>query len=157
MVVEATTRWAPRELFLGSLLPMGPLLLVLALVLVLVVFAVGMVFQERGRRVDDGVAVYGVDDAVVYVWEGLPEDIAGSIDQSDIRRILEWEMLYLQQPSKRDGPAVVGSAEVAQFVQDRAFETGHPYEPGVIFAVLDLEADYLRAIGAVGGPVDPDT
>ncbi len=129
---------------------MGPLLLVLALVLVLAVFAVGMALQERVRRVDDGVVVYGVDDAVVYVWERLPVDLAGSNSQSDVRRILEWE-------SKRDGPAVVGSVEVAQFVQDRAYETGHPYESEVIFAVLDLQADYLRAIGAVGGPVDPET
>lgn len=136
---------------------MGPLLLVFALVLVLAVFGVGMVLQERGRRIDDGVAVYGVDDAVVYVWDRLPADLAASSSQSDIRRILEWEMLYLQQPKKRDGPAVVGSVEVAQFVQDRALETGHPYEPEVIFAVLDLQADYLNAIGAVGEPVDPDT
>ena len=135
---------------------MGPLLLVLALVLVLAVFGVGMVLQERGRRVDDGVAVYGVDDAVVYVWERLPDDVAGSVDRSDIRRIFEWEMLYLQQPSKRDGPAVVGGVDVAQFVQDRAYETGYPYEPDAIFAVLDLQSDYLRAIGAVGGPVDPE-
>jgi hypothetical protein len=136
---------------------MGPLLLVLALVLVLAVFAVGMALQERVRRVDDGVVVYGVDDAVVYVWERLPVDLAGSNSQSDVRRILDWEMLYLQQPSKRDGPAVVGSVEVAQFVQDRTYETGHPYESEVIFAVLDLQADYLRAIGAVGGPVEPET
>lgn len=136
---------------------MGPLLLVLALVGVLVVFGVGMVLQERGRRVDDGVVVYGVDDAVVYVWERLPEEAVGTIDESDIRRILEWELLYLQQPSKRDGPAVVGGVEVAQFIQDRAYETGHPYEPEVIFTVLDLQSDYLRAIGAVGGPVDPET
>lgn len=136
---------------------MGSLLLVLALVLVLAVFAVGMALQERVRPVDDGVVVYGVDDAVVYVWERLPLDLAGSNSQSDIRRILEWEMLYLQQPSKRNGPAVVGGVEVAQFVQDRAYETGHPYESEVILAVLDLQADYLRAIGAVGGPVDPET
>ena len=68
---------------------MGPLLLVLALVVVLAVFGAGMVLQERGRRVDDGVVVYGVDDSVVYVWERLPEGVAGSIDRIDIRRILE--------------------------------------------------------------------
>ncbi len=136
---------------------MGPLLLVIALVLVLLVFAVGMLAQEHGRRVDDGVTVYGVDDAVVYVWERLPEATARSIDQTDIRRILEWEMLYLQQPSKRDGPAVVGGVDAAEFVQERSYANGHAYEPDVIFAVLDLQADYLRAIGAVGGPVDPES
>ena len=136
---------------------MGPLLLVLALVLVLAVFGVGMVLQERGRRVDDGVAVYGVDDAVVYVWERLPDDVVGSVDRSDVRRILEWEMLYLQQPAKRDGPAVVGGRDAAAFVQEHAYESGHPYEPETIFAVLDLQADYLRAIGAVGSPVDGES
>lgn len=135
---------------------MGPVLLLLALVVVLTAFGVGLMLQERGRRVDDGVSVYGVDDAIVYIWERLPDDIIELIDQSDIRRILEWEMVYLQQPSKRDGPAVVGGVEVAQFVQDRAYETGHAYEPEAIFAVLDLQSEYLRAIGAVGGPVDPE-
>jgi hypothetical protein len=136
---------------------MGPLLLVIALVVVLLVFAAGMVIQERGRRVDDGVTVYGVDDAVIYIWERLPEESAGAVSQADVRRILEWEMLYLQQPSKRDGPAVVGGLDAAEFVQERSYAGGHAYEPDVIFAVLDLQADYLKAIGAVGGPVDPES
>ena len=135
---------------------MGPLLLAIALVLLLVVFAAGMLIQEHGRRVDDGVAVDGVDDAVVYIWERLSEGIVPSIDQADIRRILEWEMLYLQQPAKREGPAVVGGFDAAEFVQEHAYTSGHPYEPEAIFAVLDLQADYLRAIGAVGSPVDPE-
>ena len=136
---------------------MGPILLVIALVLVLVVFGAGMLIQEHGRRIDDGVAVYGVDDAVIYIWERLPEGMVPSVDQADIRRILEWEMLYLQQPAKRDGPAVVGGVDAATFVQERAYTGGHPYEPEAIFAVLDLQADYLRAIGAVGSPVDPES
>lgn len=136
---------------------MGPLLLVVALAVVLLVFAAGMVVQEHGRRVDDGVTVYGVDDAVVYVWDRLPESTARSIDQTDIRRILEWELLYLQQPSKRDGPAVVGGVDAAEFVQERSFATGYAYEPDAILAVLDLQAEYLRAIGAVGSPVDPES
>ena len=130
---------------------MGPLLLILVLALVLAVFGVGMVIQERGRGTDDRVAV-----AIDYIWDRLPDDAAGSIDRSDIRRILEWEMLYLQQPSKRDGPAVVGGVDAAQFVQDHAYNAGYPYEPDVIFTVLDLQAGYLRAIGAIGAPVDPE-
>ena len=136
---------------------MGPLLLVIALVLVLAVFGAGMLIQEHGRRVDDGVAVYGVDDAVTYIWERLPEGMMDSIGSADVRRILEWEMLYLQQPAKRDGPAVVGGIDAAEFVQERSFAGGHAYEPDEIFTVLDLQADYLKAIGAVGTPVDPES
>lgn len=136
---------------------MGPLLLVIALVLILVVFGTGMLVQEHGRRVDDGIAVYGVDDAVIYIWERMPEGMVPSIERADIRRILEWEMLYLQQPAKREGPAIVAGVDAAEFVQEHAFAGGYPYEPETIFTVLDLQADYLRAIGAVGPPVDPES
>jgi hypothetical protein len=30
------------------------------------------------------------------------------------------------------------------------------YEPDQIYAVLDLQASYLQAIGAIGDPADPD-
>lgn len=136
---------------------MGPLVFFLALVALVAVFAVAMLLQARRTQIRDGVAIYGVDDAVVYVWERLPEVIAASVDRSDIRRILEWEMLYLQRPSRRDGPAVVGGVDAAEFIQERAYEAGHAYEPEAIFAVLDLQADYLLAIGAVGDPVDPES
>ncbi len=135
---------------------MGPLVFFLALVALVAVFGVGMLLQARRTQIRDGAAIYGVDDAVVYVWERLPETIAVSVDRSDIRRILEWEMLYLQRPSRRDGPAVVGGADAAEFIQERAYEAGHAYEPEAIFAVLDLQVDYLLAIGAVGDPVDPE-
>ena len=46
--------------------------------------------------------------------------------------------------------------DAAAFVQQRAYETGHPYEPEPIFVVLDLQADYLQAIGAIGNPVEPE-
>jgi hypothetical protein len=66
-------------------------------------------------------------------------------------------MLYLQHPDawKDDGSAVVGGAAAAAYTQEKALEEGYPYEPDQIFAVLDLQASYLEAIGAVGEPVDP--
>ena len=135
---------------------MDPVLLIVALFAVFVVFGFGMMLQGHRRRLDDGAVIYGVDDAIVYIWERLPENLMGVIDRADIRRILEWEMLYLQQPSRRSGPAIVGGLDAAAFVQQRAYETGHPYEPEPIFAVLDLQADYLQAIGAIGNPVEPE-
>jgi hypothetical protein len=133
---------------------MGPILLIAALVALLGAFAVGMLVQRRRGRFDDGIVVYGVDDAVIYIWERLPQSVAATTGRGDVRRILEWEMRYLQRPSRRDGPAVVGGADDAEFIQQQAYEAGHAYEPGVIFAILDLQADYLLAIGAMGPPVD---
>ena len=100
-------------------------------------------------------AIYGVDDSIEWIWEGLGEDKRG-LTKSDVRRILEWEMHYLQQPDvwRDDGVPVVGGVEAAAYAQRKSLEEGHAYEPEQIFAVLDLQATYLEAIGAVGEPVD---
>lgn len=128
-------------------------LLVLGAVLAIV--AAVMLWQERHPAPEpEGAVVYGVEDALEFVWSGLSEGSKQTLRRSDVRRILEWELLYLQRPALRDGAAVVGSEEAAAFVQDRAWEQGHPYEPEEIFEVLDLQAAYLAALGAVGDPAD---
>ena len=126
--------------------------LVLGVLLVLLVAAgVGMLLQER-RGARDPVVVYGVDDAVDFVWEGLSDATRAKIGRGDVRRILEWEMHYLQQPHLRasEPVPVVGGVESARYVQDRAYEAGHSYDPDVILEVLNLQGVYLVAIGAVG-------
>lgn len=133
----------------------GPVLFAFLMV-VLLAFGVGMFWQES-KRMRQPAAIYGVDDSVEYVWEGLGEDKRG-LKKGDVRRILEWEMHYLQQPDlwKDDGAPVVGGQAAAEYTQEKAFEEGHSYEPNQIFAVLDLQADYLKAIGAVGERVVED-
>lgn len=131
---------------------MGPLLLILALVVVLVVFAVGLLLQER--RPSEVAIVYSVEDALDFVWDGLGDTARESIGRADVRRILEWEMHYLQRPDHREGPAVVGGIDAAGYAQERAIEQGFGYEPEVIFEVLALQAGYLDALGAVGDPSD---
>ena len=102
-------------------------------------------------------AIYGVDDSIEWIWEGLAGDRHG-LTKADIRRILEWEMFYLQQPDlwQNDGHPVVGGEAAAAYAQEKSLESGHVYEPDQIFAVLDLQASYLQAIGAIGEPADPD-
>ena len=133
----------------------GPLLFVLLMIVVLA-FGVGMFWQES-RRMQQPAAIYGVEDSIEYIWELLGEDKVG-LTKGDVRRILEWEMHYLQQPDlwKDDGPPVIGGDAAAAYAQDRAFEAGYAYSPEQIDAVLDLQADYLRAIGAVGDPVEDE-
>ena len=133
----------------------GPFLFAVIMVLVLA-FGVAMFWQES-KRIRPNAAIYGVDDSVEWIWEGLGDDKLG-LHKSDVRRILEWEMHYLQQPDlwKDEGTPVVGGEHAAAYAQERAFEEGHSYEPGQIYAVLDLQATYLEAIGAVGDPVSPD-
>lgn len=127
---------------------MAPLLFLLALVAVLVVFGVGLLLQER--RPSEAAIVYSVEDAIEFVWEGLSSETRQTIDRSDVRRILDWEMHYLQRPDHREGPAVVGGIDAAAYAQERSIEQGYGYEPPVIFEVLDLQAAYLAGLGAVG-------
>lgn len=131
---------------------MGPLLLILALVVVLVVFGVGLLLQER--RPSEVAIVYSVEDALQFIWDGLSDSSRQSIGRTDVRRILEWEMHYLQRPEHRRGTAVVGGIDAAAYAQEQAIEQGFGYEPEVIFEVLDLQAGYLDALGAVGDPAD---
>jgi hypothetical protein len=133
----------------------GPLLFAALFVLVLA-FGVGMFWQES-KRMQQKAAIYGVDDSVEWIWEGLGDQRHG-LAKADVRRILEWELHYLQQPDlwKGDGVPVVGGEAAAAYAQERALADGHAYEPDQIFAVLDLQATYLEAIGAIGGPVEPD-
>ena len=122
--------------------------------IVVLAFGVAMFWQES-RRMRQPAAIYGVEDSIEWIWEGLGDDKLG-LKKSDVRRILEWEMHYLQQPDvwDDDAAAVVGGDAAAAYAQEKALEEGYAYEPAQIFAVLDLQASYLVAIGAVGEPVE---
>lgn len=124
--------------------------------IVVLAFGVAMFWQES-RRMQQPAAIYGVEDSIEWIWEGLGDEKLG-LKKSDVRRILEWEMHYLQQPDvwKDEGTAVVGGEAAAAYTQKKALEEGHAYEPTQIFAVMDLQASYLEAIGAVGEPVEGD-
>ncbi|MCZ7532500.1 MAG: hypothetical protein M5U23_03670 [Acidimicrobiia bacterium] len=121
-------------------------------VLMVVVLAFGIaVFWQESKRMQQSTTIYGVEDSIDFVWEALGEDNHG-LAKSDVRRILEWEMHYLQQPHlwEGEGAAVVGGEASAVYVQEQALATGYPYEPEQIYAVLDYQAAYLHAIGAIG-------
>lgn len=133
----------------------GPLFFT-AMMVVVLAFGVGMFWQES-RRIRQRETVYGVEDSIEFVWDALGEDSL-DLKKSDVRRILEWEMHYLQQPHlwEADGQPVVGGTAAAIYVQEQALAAGYPYEPEQIFAVLDYQAAYLLAIGAIGGEVASD-
>lgn len=133
--------------FVGLLL--GVLFVIIAL----------MVWQEARRRPSYEPLEYVVEDAVKHIQERLPE--GSSLARSDIRRILEWEVFYLQGLAQEDRKnpveTVAGGHEasvdyIASEIQER-HGVSYPHEE--IEEVLRLEADYLMAIGAVGEPVEP--
>ncbi|MGH3649539.1 MAG: hypothetical protein ACRDU9_02430 [Acidimicrobiia bacterium] len=135
------------EIFTFVALLVGLLLVIIAL----------MVWQEARRRPTYEPLEYVVNDAVKHVAERLPEDT--SLRSSDIRRILEWEVYYLQglaQEKRRNVVETVAGghqASVEYIAGQIHTKHGVSYPQEEIAEVLRLEADYLVAIGAVGDQV----
>jgi hypothetical protein len=133
---------------------MGPLLLALVLFALLIAVAVAFSWQER-RGHSEQLVVYSVEDALEYVMARLSPASRGQVNRHDVRRILEWELRYLQDPTLRSSEvAVVGGLDAAQYAQGQALANGYAYDGGVIIEVLDHQAAYLAELGAVGDPVD---
>jgi hypothetical protein len=127
------------------------------LVGVLLVIVALMVWQEARRRPSYEPLEYVVNDAVKHIAERLPDSTG--LRNGDIRRILEWEVFYLQglAQKKRSTPVetVAGGHELSiEYIADQ-IQTKHgvSYSQDQIAEVLRYEADYLVAIGAVGEPV----
>lgn len=136
--------------FIGLLVAL--LLLVTALV----------VWQEAKKRPSYDPLEYVIDDAVQHIQQGLAAEGKTHLSKSDIRRIVEWEVFYLQglAQERRSTPVetVAGGhdASVEYIVAEIQEKHGIEYSPEDVADVLRYEADYLIAIGAVGEPVDPD-
>lgn len=126
----------------------GTLLTIVALV----------VWQEARRPPKYQPLEYVVEDAVRHVLDRLPSE--SRLDRADVRRILEWEVFYLQglaQDDRRNPVETVAGGHKASvsYIADQIEEKhGVAYSHQDIENVLRLEADYLKAIGAVGEPVE---
>ena len=127
----------------------GAFLVILALV----------VWQEARKRPSYEPLEYVVEDAVKHVEAGLALEGEEVLTRADIRRILEWEVYYLQglaQDDRRNPVETVAGghdASVEYIVAEIASKHGVTYSPEQVADVLRYEADYLLRIGAVGDPV----
>lgn len=143
----------------------GPSAVVLAaLLFALFCVMVGLlVWQEAKRRPGAPQLAYVIDDAVSFIAGRLDPEVRRRIGLAGVRRIVEWEVYYLQglaQSDRRNPVETVagGSAATISYIAGRIADVhGVAYDSGDIAAVLGLEAEYLASIGAVGEPVaDPD-
>jgi hypothetical protein len=130
----------------------GAFLLILALV----------VWQEARRRPSYEPLEYVVEDAVKHVEAGLASEGSQNLSRNDIRRILEWEVFYLQGLAQEDRhnpvDTVAGGhqASIEYIIERIATEHRVSYAPSDVEDVLRYEADYLVRIGAVGEAVELD-
>lgn len=118
-----------------------------------------LVWQEVRSRAVIEAPVYVIEDAVSFVCDRLP-DVSTNLSRSDVLRILEYEIFYLQGLAQDDRRAVVetvagGVDSSVDFIAGQIAQRHNAiYSRSDIEAVLSLEADYLRHIGAVGEPVE---
>jgi hypothetical protein len=119
-----------------------------------------VVWQEAKRRPSYEPLTYVVDDAVKHVETGLNAEDNSTLSRADIRRILDWEVFYLQGLAQEDRSnpveTVAGGheASVDYIIEQIATKHGVSYAREDVQNVLRMEADYLYQIGAIGEPVE---
>lgn len=119
-----------------------------------------VVWQEAKRRPSYEPLTYVIDDAVKHVETGLTREGNSQLSKADIRRILDWEVFYLQGLAQDDRSqpveTVAGGHEASiEYIMDQiATKHGVSYAREDVENVLRMEADYLFQIGAVGEAVE---
>jgi hypothetical protein len=129
-------------LVLGGLL-VGVFLLLVAVLL----------WQEARTRGQPPEPVWGIEDATDFVLPRLEEAERSRVGRDGVRRVVEWQVNFLQQLAKADAevPIVVGATEgTISHIAERVARQGHPLADADIAAILDLVGDYLVTIGVVG-------
>ena len=107
-------------------------------------------------------ALFQFDDAVAWVIDHVPDDVAATPTPDDVRRILEFQVEFFKRKGVSSngstayppGPVVIGGSETVDYILERAEATGEPYLPEQVYGVIETQLTYLRAIGAVGPAVE---
>ena len=144
------------------------MLIVLLVVAAFAVFAIAAaaVGSTVARLADQGPpAVLKVDEAVDWIADRLPFEVAAQLSHADVARILRWHLEYFDDvglssefgeelagevvPPEHD-PVVAEADESIDYVVSRALAEGADLTPLQVVVVLDLQLDYLDEIGAIG-------
>ena len=144
---------------------MAVLVIVIAVVLVLViaVVAVGAVVNRLASEAP--VSVFDEDEAVEWIADRLPFEVAAQLSHDDVRTLLLWHLEYLEDKgvatesgfTALPGGVVVAEDDALAYLLGQATDAGLEVDDGQVVAVLEAEQDYLEAIGAIGPRVDDPT
>ena len=124
---------------------------------VFLLIVAAMLWQEARERGNPTESVYGIEDAADHILTELPEAVASRLGRDNVRRIIEWQVRFLQDLAREDDdvPIVVGTTEgTVQFIQARLELAGHPLSESDVAAVLDAQGEYLAGLGVIGDVAD---
>ncbi len=114
-------------------------------------------------------AVYDLFDAVGFVAERLPEDLSAKLSYEDVEAILLWRLDHLRlrgsatygradvtaaEAERRQDDVVTSDDDSVDYVLARASKSSRDIDALDVVVVLDLEGQYLKAIGALGPPAE---
>lgn len=135
-------------------------LAVVGIALVALGQVVGQLESERNP------AVYELNDAVQWIAQRLPEEVTARVSYDDVALLLRWHLDWFHdvgvaspygQELATDQVLVEGAVAADEAAIDaivaRSIATGGPEAVDVV-CVLDLQMQYLAAIGAVGEQVN---
>jgi hypothetical protein len=138
------------------------IVIAVVLVLVIAVVAVGAVVNRLAHEAP--VSVFDEDEAVEWIADRLPFEVAAVLSHDDVRAVLLWHLEYLEDRgvATEQGFAtppegvVVAEDDALAYMLGQAGEAGLEIDDAQVVAVLEAEQDYLEAIGAIGPRVaDP--
>jgi hypothetical protein len=143
-------------------------LIVFIVVAAVLVFAVAAatVGSTVARLADQpSPAVLKLDEAVDWIADRLPFEVAAEISHDDVDRILRWHLDYFDEvglasefgeelggevvPSDHE-PVVAQDEDAVDYVVSRALADGRGITALHVVCVLDLQLRYLDEIGAIG-------
>ena len=133
---------------------------------VIAAVAIGGVSGSLARRPRR--SVYDLEEAVDFVAERLPADLTAQLSYDDVRAVLAGHCDYLEAKGVASekaaddigtGLVVVPDDEPVAYILGRVEAGGLDVTDEQVVRVLEVEARYYRAIGAigpeVGGPAEP--
>ena len=137
------------------------MLFLLAAVAVVAVVVIGLVTVGRETsllRSTARPAVFDLEEAVQFIADELPADVAGRITHDDVRWVLRADVDLLEDATRDPGAdddaadpvEVVDEDDAVARILGRAEADGRELADTDVVAVLDARLAYLRAIGAVG-------
>ncbi|MXW58332.1 MAG: hypothetical protein F4124_02460 [Acidimicrobiia bacterium] len=114
-------------------------------------------------------AVYDLFEAVDFVAERLPDALSAKLSYEDVQEILLWRLDHLRlrgsatygrgdvtasEAEGREEEVVTSDDDSVDYVLAQASESGRDIDALDVVVVLDLESQYLKAIGALGPPAE---
>lgn len=129
--------------------------------LVVVVIGLVIVGRETNRLATRArPAVFELTEAVAFIADALPVDVASRISHDDVRWVLMTDVELLEDATVdaerlEEGTEVVDEEAAVARILAAADAQGRDISDEDIAAVLDARTRYLEAIGAVGPVADP--